>query len=353
MTTSKTDDILKNIFLNIDNPISFSSKFNLYKEAQKRNISKKTVDKFLQKHEAYYVHRPAIKTFKYKKMTGSSLYSHVQADIKDLNAFKASNNNFRYFLLIIDCYSKRVFCEPLKDKKPETVLNAFQKVFKENSFLPYFLLTDAGTEFFNRKMEAFCKENQIQQVALGSSPAKAAIAERAIKTITTRLARAMTYKNTHNWVQFLYKTVKNYNNTIHSSIGMKPNDVNKNTRFQKSKLLKGKPKYKEGSIVSISKNIGQFGKAYLGKWSKELFKIKTINNKKPIVYTLVDLNNEPIKGLFYEPELQKVCNENNIYHVEKILDRKTVQGRKYVLVRWQNYGPQFDSWEPVENVHFI
>lgn len=351
MSSKNADDKLAKIFLNIDNPVSFTNKKILYREAKKLGISNKNVDEFLEKHEAYYIHRPTKRKFEYKKMTGSSLYSHVQADIKDLNAFKDSNDNFRYFLLIVDCYSRKVFCEPLKQKTPDLVLSAFKNVFETHKFYPYFLLTDEGKEFFNKKMEQFCKKWQIVQVALRSNPAKAAIAERAIQTITTRLARAMTHHNTNNWVKFLNQTVKNYNNTIHSSIKMKPIDVTYKTRLNVvSKPVRNTKKFKLGDVVCISKHRGVFDKAYLGKWGKELFKIDEVVPGFPVVYKLTDLNDESIKGHFYKEEIQKVCNENNVYHVEKILGRKTVRGQKYVLVRWMNYGPEFDSWELADNV---
>lgn len=351
MSSQKTDEHLKNIYLNLKHPTSFTSKKNLYLEAKKLGISKEAVDTFLQKHEAYYTHRPARKKFGYKKMTGSSLFSHVQADIKDLNAFKSLNNGYRYFLLAIDCYSRKVFCEPLKQKTPDAVLNAFRKMFTENQFYPYFLLTDAGTEFFNKKMTDFCKQNQIVQVPLRSNPAKAAIAERAIQTITTRMARAMTFRNSNKWTDFLDQTVKNYNNSEHSAIKMKPVDVKFTTRLNITPpKIKKKSKYIVGDIVCLSKYRGVFDKAYLGKWGKELFKIEEIVNGAPVVFRLCDLNGEKIDGHFYEQEIQKVCNENNVFHVEKILDKKTIRGKKYVLVRWMNYGPAFDSWEPAENV---
>lgn len=354
MTHQRIDDELKNIYLNLENPSSFSSKRNLYAEAKTLGISKEEVDKFLQKYETYYVHRPARKNFKYRKMYGSSLYSHVQADIKDLNAFKEFNNNFRYFLLVIDCYSRKVFCEPIKQKTPENVLSAFKKIFQENKFYPYFLLTDEGKEFFNKKMQEFCKEKEITQVALRSNPAKAAMAERAIQTVTTRLARAMTYKNTNKWIEFLDKTVRNYNNTIHSSTGMKPKDFTYKTKITPvQNTMQSRTKFQNGDIVCITKARGVFDKAYLGRWGKELFKIVKIRKGSPAVFELEDLNNEPVKGHFYEPEIQKVCNEKNIYHIEKILGRKTVKGKKFVLVRWMNYGPEFDSWEPIENVSLI
>ena len=38
---------------------------------------------------------------------------------------------FKYFLVVIDAFSKHIYTEPLKDKSSKTVGNAFQKIYKE------------------------------------------------------------------------------------------------------------------------------------------------------------------------------------------------------------------------------
>lgn len=38
------------------------------------------------------------------------------------------------------------------------------------------------------------------------------------------------------------------------------------------------------------------------------------------------------------------------YHVDRVLDSKKTRGRVYYLVRWTGYGPNDDSWEPIENL---
>ena len=40
-------------------------------------------------------------------------------------------------------------------------------------------------------------------------------------------------------------------------------------------------------------------------WSREVFKIRRIRQTSPVTYNLEDLQNEPIRGVFYEQELQK------------------------------------------------
>lgn len=42
------------------------------------------------------------------------------------------------------------------------------------------------------------------------------------------------------------------------------------------------------------------------------------------------------------------------YDVEKIVNEKVEGGQTLYLVRWENYGPEDDTWEPRENfVHGV
>ena len=66
-----------------------------------------------------------------------------------------------------------------------------------------------------------------------------------------------------------------------------------------------------------------FRKDYLGDWSPEIFVIKSRLPTVPVTYQLVDLVGEPIKGKFYEQELQKVStSDDEHFHIDRILKTK-------------------------------
>ena len=73
------------------------------------------------------------------------------------------------------------------------------------------------------------------------------------------------------------------------------------------------------------------------KWSEELFKIHSKNKSNVITYKIKDLNDEIIKGIFYEKELQKTKYTSGKYIIEKIL--KTNKNKKYV--KWRGYSNNF------------
>ena len=60
------------------------------------------------------------------------------------------NKGFRFFLCVIDIYSKYVWVIPLKEKKGATITNAFQKILNECNRKPNKLLLDKIIELYNR-----------------------------------------------------------------------------------------------------------------------------------------------------------------------------------------------------------
>ena len=111
----------------------------------------------------------------------------------------------------------------------------------------------------------------------------------------------------------------------------------------RSKALPESPraslKYKIGDKVRISKLKRHFEKGYTPNWTEEIFVIDEILNTNPVTYRLKDLNQEEIKGTFYEQELSKAKQE--IFRIEKII--KKDYKNKRALVKWKGYSKDFNN----------
>ena len=57
---------------------------------------------------------------------------------------------------------------------------------------------------------------------------KASASERAIKTIKTKIYRYFTYKQSYRYIDRLQDFAEGYNQTVHSTIDMPPEDVTQN-----------------------------------------------------------------------------------------------------------------------------
>ena len=73
---------------------------------------------------------------------------------------------------------------------------------------------------------------------------------------------------------------------------------------------------------------------------EEVFTVDNIQYTNPFTYKLKDLNNEEIKGSFYEPELLKA--KQDVFRIDKVIKRD--YKKKQALVKWSGYSDDFNSW---------
>ena len=161
------------------------------------------------------------------------------------------------------------------------------------------------------------------------------------------MMKSFVKSNNTVWYNILPELIKTYNNRYHHIIKMKPIDVNKSNEkhikmiYNYNKTNK-KSKYKINDLVRISLKRRQLFDKPSGniKWSEELFRIYKINRSNVITYQLKDMNDEIIKGQFYEKELQLTKNNAGEYIIAKILKTKGNQ----IYVKWRGYDSSFNSW---------
>ena len=145
-----------------------------------------------------------------------------------------------------------------------------------------------------------------------------------------------------------------YNNTVHSAIKMKPVAVNHETLKTVLHNLYGKMwqknvpvrfKFEVGDFVRIPVSRTPFRKGYVGNWTEEIFSITDCSPRTPPTYRIGDLNGDPIEGIFYEPELQKVKPDlAGYFKVEFVIRQRKRKGKKEYFVKWSGYPESFNSW---------
>ena len=322
-------------------------------------ISEEQAKDILQENDSYTLHR------EYKKpRTYNPIYVHrrreqVQGDLIDIKSFKNANRGIQYLSLFIDIFTKRIWLYPLKNKTGIESAQAIKRWLDSLQRTPETLKTDSGSEYVNRHVQNILRDYNVRwEAAIGTS--KAAVAERANKTIQILIYKAMTAFQTTRYFTFLDDIVQTYNNRPHRSLeGMTPNNADliqnqaqvhaiHTRRYQKLELKrKRKLPLKIGDLVRIkiaSKKVEQAGRAYVPQFHGEHFKIMEINTTMPIaMYYLRSENTlERIKGGFYAEELQKVKGE--LFKIEKIIRTEGKGRNKRHLVKWMYYGEPHNSW---------
>ncbi|KAL9955926.1 hypothetical protein ACROYT_G037329 [Oculina patagonica] len=290
----------------------------------------------------------------------SKVVNHIDeiwcSDLVEMQQFSKWNKGYRYLLMVLDVFSKYGWIVPLKDKKGETVTQAFKTIFKEGR-KPQYLWTDKGKEYYNKNMKELLEKNGITLYSTENEE-KSSVCERWNRTIKTRMWKQFTAQSNTTYLDMLPKLLKQYNNTKHSSIKMTPVEASRKKNeglvyfnlYGDMETSKQKPKFKIGDKVRISKykrNI--FDKGYTPNWTEEIFTIDKIQYTNPITYKLKDLRDEEIQGSFYEPELLKA--KQDVFRIDKVIRRD--YKKKQALVKWKGYSDDFNSWIPIKDLKDI
>ena len=104
----------------------------------------------------------------------------------------------------------------MKDKRGETVTEAFKTIFKEG-LKPQYLWTDKGKEYCNKHMKELLEKNNIT-LYLTENEEKSSVCERWNLTIKTKMGKEFTVQGNTQYLSILPKKLGQYNNTKHSSI---------------------------------------------------------------------------------------------------------------------------------------
>ncbi|KAL3081112.1 hypothetical protein niasHS_011937 [Heterodera schachtii] len=170
------------------NPGGFAGASALYAAVKKKHpkLKRAEFEDFLQRNTTYTLFKPKREKFRRLRTVPTGFMTDVQADLADFQALSRKNSGYRYLLLAVDVLSRRMFGAPVKSKRPVDMKRAFEELFEQMPRVPDTMYTDRGLEFVAKPLKEFYAEKGIQKFET-SSKKKAAVAERAIRTLKTRL----------------------------------------------------------------------------------------------------------------------------------------------------------------------
>ena len=185
----------------------------------KKNLTKKFIDEIYSK--------PPKKNYPTNKI----IYNHIDEiwsiDLADMIDYKTSNNKgYRYIFIIIDNFSKYLWAIRLKNKYSKTITDEFSNILTTSKRRPLKIESDRGAEFYNSIFQNFLRSKSIQHYSRFTDKGPS-IAERVIRTIRNLLKKPVFERGNADWLSELPSVVKQYNNTMHSSTKMTPNQASK------------------------------------------------------------------------------------------------------------------------------
>ena len=78
-----------------------------------------------------------------------------------MQSLRKCNKGIKYFLCVVDIFSKYIWVVPLKDKTGISINNAFREIISKGR-KPNKMWVDQGREFYNKLLKRCLKINNIE-----------------------------------------------------------------------------------------------------------------------------------------------------------------------------------------------
>ena len=117
--------------------------------AKDNRISIKRAKQILEKDLGYTLHKPQRRKFPTLPVKVFTMDEQWRADLIEvinISKYILYNKGYKYFLTIVDVFSKYAWVEPIKNKTGQAVTEAFEKILKQGR-RPIQLQTDDRKEF--------------------------------------------------------------------------------------------------------------------------------------------------------------------------------------------------------------
>ena len=302
MSKEEKDKVIRQIYYDADT--GFGSIAETYK------ASKKVLNSITYDDVKDFLSRQRVRQFKgyrgFNSYVAKEPLQEIQMDIAIFTDSASDNNGFKYLFVAVDIFTKICHAVPIKDKKPPESIRAMKEVL-EKIGVPENIYHDFEGSWNSTGFIRLLNEHKIKQIITSSPPP---FAERMVQTLKNmihiRLEGLEVSKE--KWLDVLPAVLKKYNNTVHSTINMTPNDAkDKKNHFEvwlniynNSNFARKYPPLKVGDNVRtyIKKKEG-FKKGYESNYSKDVFKVLLYKDKQYMI-------NDNKRRLYSRHELLKI-----------------------------------------------
>lgn len=310
--------MLHQLYYDTESPAHFANSKTLYYHARLLDptIKFKNVTAFLEAQRVYTLHKQTpIRKFQRNKVIATGLDTHWQADLCDMRALKASNNNNGYILTVVDVLSKYGFAECVVRKSSELVAEAFAKIVKRSKRCPWYLMVDKGSEFRGEFLRYVTKDLGIILHTANTPIIKAPNVERFNRIVKTRMWKIFSARKSRRYTKILQQIINGCNERFSRPIQMRPSQVTYMNEEEVRQRLYGDQlymktvqfKYKLGDRVRIVNTQKTFQKGYHARFSKKPYVITECLPRQPPVYRVrKEDSQQSLNRIFYHEELVKI-----------------------------------------------
>lgn len=265
------------------------AKFQKILKSKGINVSPKEIKAFIDRQQS-----GIREMFKKRKVMRNNLkfivafspLETIQIDLIDYAKYSHQNKGNHYILVAIDIFSRYAWAEPIKNKQPPSVLDAFKKM----DIKPLSVYHDDGNEYKGVFLEYLNENNIFNSVKTDTHDHNPlGVIDRYIQSLKSMIEKHFNENNTTNYVDSLKSFVEAYNDTPHSALGDEtPNDAFNDdiVKALVTKINISKNKFNEQQQNSNVFNVGdlvrkaikknKLAKGYTANYSNDVYKIINI-----------------------------------------------------------------------------
>ena len=281
MADANKNAVIRRVYY--DKDTGFGSIRNTYADARRilNTITYDDVKKFLEKQTV----RQTKGYRSYNSYVAHDKLEEIQIDIADFTKSAKANNGYRYCFVAYDVFTKLAHAVPMKNKQRYENIRAMKEVIQVMG-TPKQLYHDHEGAWRTPEWATLMRENNIYDIITATHPP---FAERMVQTIKNMVHQQLrgTKTELEKWTEVLPRILKKYNNTEHTTTGIKPNDaidddkkvdvwlgIKKHSQFDR--------KYEPLNVgdrvrVYITKDITK--KAYKPAWSGAVYNVTAVHRE--------------------------------------------------------------------------
>lgn len=372
---------IANLYVTPGVPFAFASPGSVFRHYGGR-VPLKVIEKALRTVNVYSEHKEYKRPRVFNPFYVYRRRTRFQADLIEMIPLKRANRGYAYLMLIIDTFTRKVWVVPLKKKsgaEVETALRAWLETLEREAppgwnreRFPRHLFTDRGKEFINARVQNLLRSHNVRLDTSKRGLNKAAIAERANKTLQVKIYKALRHTGRNNFIDTLPEIVESYNSSKHRSLEFaSPNYADREDkeeeicavqsrrygqRWAKMVRRRERDNFRLGELVHVKiaggKKLGRESRAYTPYFDgDELFSVVSVRKRMPVpMYQVFSLKTgRRAEGSFYGSELSRILPRQ--FKVEKyVRSRRNLDGSLERLVRLVGLHPVFDSWVPASSI---
>ena len=276
--------------------------FQYLKSKYKKHPSRRVVMRWLKKQKLHQEFAPTRSAGLTDFFHPVAPFHSLSIDLIDYNN-KPAQSNRKYILVVVDNFSRKMYCESITTKEPVKTTPAMEKIlkqiFQEHKKTPKYIISDDGSEWksiFDTMLKGY---NIDRRRTLGGQPQANGLVERSNGKLKMLIAKNMKI-NGGSWYDNLSKSLNAYNNqyirttqyTPNQALELKGEDQKKlvNNVEDKHKIEVNNEKivirtdYKVGDKIRVKLNKGTMGKSSSPSWSSVIYTIgKVIKPKLPTI----------------------------------------------------------------------